>query len=279
MADPVRADTGSGVEPPPLLSVSGLQVTHRGRATGRANSALPVLRGVDLELDRGGAVGLVGESGSGKTTLILAVLGIRPPEAGVIQVDGVPMPPGCGIGRSSAQRRRFQPVFQSSLESLNPRLTVGSALGEPPAVHGIDPGAFGVSRPAEIPAALLDLVGLEASLLSRYPRELSGGERQRVAIARALSVRPDALLLDEPVSALDPSVQAGILALLASLRSRVQLATLLVSHDLAVVEEVCDVVHVLHDGTIVESGSPERILNEPTHPATVRLVEAAPRLP
>jgi peptide/nickel transport system ATP-binding protein len=234
---------------------------------------------VDLDLDRGGAVGLVGESGSGKTTLLLALLGIRLPDAGAIRVDGVALPPGRGIGRSPAQRRRFQPVFQSSLDSLNPRLTVGSVLREPPAVHGIDPGEFGVSGSAEIPAALLDLVGLDPSLLSRYPSELSGGERQRVAIARALSVRPDALLLDEPVSALDLSVQAGILDLLGSLRSRAGLAILLVSHDLSVVEETCDLVHVLHDGLIVESGTPRTILGDPTHPATVRLVEAAPRLP
>lgn len=279
MAESMPAESGVVPGPPPLLSIRGLRVSHRGRAVWRGDSMRSVLKGVDLDLERGGAVGLVGESGSGKTTLLLALLGLLRPDAGEVKVDGALLPPGWGIGRSREQRRRFQPVFQSSLESLNPRLTVGSALLEPAAVHRIDPGEFDVSRRADIPAALLDLVGLDTSLLSRYPKELSGGERQRVAIARALSVRPDALLLDEPVSALDLSVQAGILELLAHLRSRTELAILLVSHDLAVVEETCDLVHVLHDGIIVESGPPDTILSEPGNPATVRLVEAAPRLP
>jgi peptide/nickel transport system ATP-binding protein len=238
-----------------------------------------VLKGVDLDLERGAALGLVGESGSGKTTLLLSLLGFLPLDQGTIQLDGEPMPSGTRPRRSREQRRRIQPVFQSALESLNPRLKVGSALAEPPRVHGIDPSALGASRLEEIPTALLELVGLDGALAGRYPRELSGGERQRVAIARAISVQPEALLLDEPVSALDLSVQAGVLELLARLRRELGMAILFVSHDLAVVEEVCDRVHVFHQGQIVESGSPGRILSNPGHLATERLVEAIPRVP
>ena len=264
---------------PPLLSARGLWVSHGDRAGLRGRSREAVLKGVDLDLDEGAAVGLVGESGSGKTTLLLSLLGFLPLDQGTIRVDGEPMPSGTRPRRSREQRRRIQPVFQGALESLNPRMTVGSALVEPPRVHGIDPVALGASRLEHLPATLLELVGLDESLAARYPRELSGGERQRVAIARAISVQPDALLLDEPVSALDLSVQAGVLELLGGLRREMGVAILLVTHDLAVVEVACDLVHVFHDGRIVESGSPGRILSQPGHAATERLVGAIPHVP
>ena len=263
----------------PLLEARDLWVSYQPRGGGLRRPRFPVLRGVDLMMERGGAVGLVGESGSGKTTLVLSLLGFQPADSGAILVDGVEVPCGPRAGRSRELRRRFQPVFQESLESLNPRLRVESALLEPAVVHRVDPGLFGTSSVAQIPAALLDLVGLDPSVLPRYPRELSGGERQRVAIARALSVRPEALLLDEPVSALDVSVQAGVLELLSRLRKEMGLAVLLVTHDLGVVQEVCDTVLVLHEGTIVETGSPRSILADPRHAATARLVDAVPRIP
>ena len=245
----------------------GAQLTARIRHTERL---LRAVDGVDLEVRRGEALALVGESGSGKSTLALALAGLRPPDRGEIRYDGRVLPGR----RSRDDRRRIQMVFQDPYSSLNPRLTVGRMLGELLRVHHVVPRDQVKSFSAE----LLGLVGLDEGALSAYPRQFSGGQRQRVAIARALALRPEVLVADEPVSALDVSVQATILNLLRDLRGELGLTLLLISHNLAVVRHLCDRVAVMYLGRIVEVAPTEQLFRDPRHPYTHGLLAAIPRL-
>jgi oligopeptide/dipeptide ABC transporter ATP-binding protein len=268
-------DTTAVVPAQPLLSVRDVSVSFPvgSRVAARARGEERLLRavdGVDLEIWRGEALALVGESGSGKSTLAQALVGLLSTDRGEIRFDGRVLP----ASRSRADRRRIQMVFQDPYSSLNPRLTVGGMLRELLRVHHVVPA----NRVATYSAELLALVGLGEADLSAYPRQFSGGQRQRVAIARALALRPDVLVADEPVSALDVSVQATILNLLQNLRDDLGLTLLLISHNLAVVRHLCDRVAVMYLGRIVEVAPTEQIFSTPRHPYTRALLAAIPRL-
>jgi oligopeptide/dipeptide ABC transporter ATP-binding protein len=228
---------------------------------------------VSLTIGRGEAVGLVGESGSGKSTIGRLLLGLLPPTEGRVVLDGVDL--GQARGRALRRlRRRMQLVFQDPYSSLDPRRRIGDQIADGLAIHGICPR----SERRTQTEALLVQVGLPASHADRYPHEFSGGQRQRVGIARALSTRPEFLVADEPVSALDVSVQAQVLALLADLRTRLGLGLLFISHDLHVVRSLCDRVLVLYLGRVMEEGPAAQVLDNPRHPYTRALLSAAPSL-
>jgi oligopeptide/dipeptide ABC transporter ATP-binding protein len=251
---------------PTVLDVRDLRVTY----PAAGGSVLRAVDGVSLSLAAGGAVGLVGESGCGKTTTARSIVGLARPASGEILLDGHVL----GTRRSRAHQRAVQMVFQDPYSSLNPRLTVRRVLTELLVVHSLATGAAAARRCAE----LMDQVGLSADALDRLPVSFSGGQRQRVAIARALAVEPRVLVADEPVSALDVSVQAVILATFSELQKRLGLGLLLISHNLAVVRQVCERVAVMYLGRIVEIGDRDEIFGSPRHPYTRALLAAAPRL-
>ena len=234
---------------------------------------LEVLRavdGVDLEIERGEVLGLVGESGCGKSTLGRCLVGLYEPTAGEIRFDGATLP----ARRDKPTRRRMQMVFQDPYSSLNPRMTVRQTLSELLRVHHVVPRNQVDARCKE----LLDLVGLGPRSLDAYPRQFSGGQRQRVSIARALALEPDLLVADEPVSALDVSVQATVLNLLDSLRELLGLTIPFIAHNMAVVRHVCDRVSVMYLGRIVETARTPDLFADPRHPYTRGLLSAVPRL-
>ena len=226
---------------------------------------------VDLAIRRGEALALVGESGSGKSTLARAITGIQRPSRGQITLDGKVLP---AKRRSRADQRRVQMVFQDPYSSLNPRLTVGAILRELLKVHHVVPRSQVEARTRE----LLRMVGLPEDAAHALPRQFSGGQRQRVAIARAIALRPEILVADEPVSALDVSVQATILNLLGELRSELGLTLLFISHNLAVVRHLCDRVAVMYLGRIIEVAPTETLFENPRHPYTAGLLAAIPRM-
>jgi peptide/nickel transport system ATP-binding protein len=234
--------------------------------------------GVSFRLPPGPyGLALVGESGSGKTTIARALLRLVSATSGAIRLDGrnVVGADGRGAGRAlRAYRRDVQIVFQDPTTSLDPRERIGSTIAEPLRAHGIVPRAEVEGRIAQ----LLGEVGLDPDMVGRYPHQLSGGQRQRVAIARALSVEPRVLVLDEPTSALDVTVQARILELIAKLRRERGLAYVLISHNLAVVEQLCEETAVLYLGRIVEQGPTKEILARPAHPYTLALRSAVPEI-
>lgn len=252
----------------PLLDVRNLTV-HMGRGRRRVR----IVDNVSLSVPRGRTVGLVGESGSGKTTLARAVLRLIDAE-GSVTLGGVELLRLSG-GDLTAMRRRMQVVFQDPVGSLNPRMTVAQILAEPIQFHRLRQGDAVNARVRE----LLDCVGLRPEHAERYPHEFSGGQRQRIGICRALAVEPELLICDEPVSALDVSVQAQILNLLQDLQARLGLAYLFISHNLAVVEHFCDEVVVMYRGRIVETAPADRIFQTPAHPYTRLLLESVPGLP
>ena len=254
-----------------LLEATGLRRTYR-RRTGGAR-AVTALDGVDLAVAAGRAVGIVGESGAGKSTLARLLLALDRPDAGEVRFDGHPIS-AMPERQVRPLRRRFQPVFQDPLASLNPRLKVGTIVAEPLMAFGIGDAAERRDRVAE----LLSAVGLAEDAARRYPGAFSGGERQRIAIARALATDPELLVLDEPVSSLDVSVQLQILEVIASLRERRSLALVLVAHDLELVRRLCDEVSVLHRGVVVEAGPTAGVLASPAHPHTAALLAASPRI-
>lgn len=246
----------------PVLEVNDLTVGYMG--------ARPVLHGVSMSLARGETLGIVGESGSGKTTLTRAVLGLIPPTTGSVRLFGSDLATLDRRGRAGL-RRRLQMVFQDPFTSLDPTMTVAEAVAEPLVVHGLGRRADRAARVAE----LIRLVALDESVLARYPVQLSGGQRQRVAIARALAPAPDLVLCDEPVSALDVSVQAQILNLLKKLQRQLGLSLLFVSHDLSVVRFLAHRIAVIEGGRVVEQGERTDVLDRPQHPYTRSLIEAA----
>jgi oligopeptide/dipeptide ABC transporter ATP-binding protein len=243
----------------------------QGALVTRTVARVRAVDGVSLTVARGEALGLVGESGCGKTSLARVIFQLLRPTSGRVLVDGVDVSSVKG-GERRALRRRLQLVFQDPYDSLNARMTIGDIVAEGARVHALAEGAALRARVAE----LLEQVHLRADLARRYPRELSGGQRQRVAIARALAVEPELLVLDEPVSALDVSVQAQILNLLAELRERRRLTYLFISHDLAVVRHLCNRTAVMYLGKIVELGPTEAVIERPLQPYTQALVSSVP---
>lgn len=239
---------------------------------GTRDRPLRAVDGVSLSLFKGESLGLVGESGCGKTTLAGALLGLAPLASGSILYEGRPLHALDGAGWRKF-RREVQMIFQDPFGSLNPRLTVGAVLDEVLAVHGL--ARAGAERRTRI-AGLLEAVGLDPRYANRYPHEFSGGQRQRIGIARALAVEPALIIADEPVSALDVSVQAQILNLLQDLRARLGLGYLLIAHDLAVVRAMCERVAVMYRGRVVEQGPAAEILERPSHPYTEALLSAVP---
>jgi oligopeptide/dipeptide ABC transporter ATP-binding protein len=250
-------------------------VTKRfGRAGGwlqRRDSLVTAVDDVTLALRRGEALGLVGESGSGKTTLGRLLVGFEQPTAGEVQVEGRDL---SSLGRAErrAHRRTVQMVFQNPYSSLNPRRTIRDTLSAGYRIHGL---ARGAALNDEL-AQMLDRVGLHASMLDRYPHEFSGGQRQRIVIARALSVGPQVLVADEPVSALDVSIQAQVLNLLRSLQEEMHLTVAMITHDLRVANFFCDRIGVLYLGRLVELGEKSVIVERSYHPYTRMLMSAAP---
>jgi peptide/nickel transport system ATP-binding protein len=233
--------------------------------------AVRAVDGVSLTLRKGETLGIVGESGSGKSTTGRMVLGLETPDAGTVAFGGAPMP-AIGTPDWRRLRARMQMIFQDPLGALDRRLPVAVQVAEPLDIHGIGTAPERIARTRE----LLDVVGLSAEQSLRYPHELSGGQRQRVVIARALATRPDLLVCDEPVSALDVSIQAQVVNLLADLQAELGLAMLFISHDLRVVRQVSRRVGVMYLGRIVEEGDADDLFARPVHPYTKALVSAAP---
>jgi peptide/nickel transport system ATP-binding protein len=244
----------------PAIEVEELAVTF-----GHGASAVAALRGVSLRVAEGEAFGLVGESGTGKSTVLRALVGLVEPSQGRMTVGGIPL----GRRRSRAFYKQVQMVFQDPYGSLHPGHTVDRILSEPIAIHGLGDGGRRIER-------ALDDVGLGAAFRFRYPHQLSGGQRQRVAIARALILEPRILLLDEPTSSLDVSIQAEILNLLARLRRERALTLVLVSHNLAVVAHLCDRLAVMNAGRVVEELTVEGLrAGQPRQPYTRQLLQAS----
>jgi oligopeptide transport system ATP-binding protein len=262
-----------GAPPDALLAVRGLKkhFSVRGGFFGRERGSVRAVDGVTFWLGRGETLGLVGESGSGKTTAGRTLLRLIEPTAGSAIFDGRDIFE-MDAGELRRLRRRAQIVFQDPFASLNPRLTVGDMLREVLHIHRLAKGAAAETRVRE----LLETVGLSAMHAERYPHEFSGGQRQRIGIARALSVEPDFIVCDEPVSALDVSVQAQVLNLLASLQDRLGIAYLFIAHDLSVVEHVSDRIAVMYLGRIVELGTTRDVIGDPRHPYTRALLSAVP---
>ena len=256
----------------PLLRVTDLVKYYRaGGLFARPAPPVRAVDGVSFDIGRGETLGLVGESGCGKSTVGRTVLRLQEPTSGQAVFDGADV---FALGRAELRRlrRRMQIVFQDPYGSLNPRMRIGSAVAEGIEIHGLAPKA-------EIPgrvAALLEEVGLDPTYARRYPHEFSGGQRQRIGIARALAVQPSFIVCDEPVSALDVSVQAQVLNLLADLQRHRGLSYLFIAHDLAVVRQVAQRVAVIYLGRIVETGATEALLREPRHPYTIALLSAVP---
>jgi oligopeptide/dipeptide ABC transporter ATP-binding protein len=248
----------------PILAVEDLAV-HFEVARG----VVRAVDGVDLALVQGETLGLVGESGCGKSTVARTIVGLVRPVRGRVRLDGVEIQ-GLGDEELRPLRRRLQMVFQDPYASLNPRMTVASIIGEPFQVHE------GRRRVDPEVCELMEMVGLDPSMRRRYPHEFSGGQRQRIGLARAIALRPEVILLDEPVSALDVSVQAQVMNLLDDLKRRLGLTYLFIAHNLAVVRHMSERVAVMYLGRIVESADREAIYQSPLHPYTEALLSAVP---
>lgn len=271
----MTAQTTADAGPDVLLSVRDLKVWFpitRGIVRDKVVGHVKAVDGVSLDVTRGSTYGLVGESGCGKSTLGRTVLRLGAPTAGHVYFDGEDLAVLKGEKLRHA-RLRMQMVFQDPMSSLDPRQDVASALTEPLRAHGIAPGPGGHDAKVR---ELLDQVGLPASAASRYPHEFSGGQRQRIGIARAIALRPELVVADEPVSALDVSVQAQVINLLEELQEALGLTYLVIAHDLAVVRHVSDVVGVMYLGGIVEEAPSDTLYEAPLHPYTLALMSAIP---
>ncbi len=259
-----------------LLEVQDLKVWFPvlGGVLRRQIGEVKAVDGVSFTVEAGQTVGLVGESGSGKTTVGRAILKLVPATGGSVKFNGREI-----LGMTERQfrplRREMQMIFQDPFGSLNPRMTIGSIVGEALEIHF---KSMSASDRRERVAQLLKQVGLKPEMMSRYPHEFSGGQRQRIGIARALAVEPKFIICDEPVSALDVSVQAQIVNLLQDLQAQLGIAYLFIAHDLAVVEHISDHVLVMHHGKVVESASAEAIYSDPQDEYTRKLLAAVPSL-
>jgi oligopeptide transport system ATP-binding protein len=257
-----------------LISLRGLKVHFpvfsglRRRQTGTVHA----VDGVDLDVKRGETIGLVGESGCGKSTLGRAILQLVRPTAGEVRFDGVELT-ALDDEELRPLRRRMQMVFQDPFSSLNPRMTVGRTVAEPMLVHGL---AKTDEEGREKTIELFRIVGLDPGMLDRYPHEFSGGQRQRIGIARSLAAQPDFIVCDEPVSALDVSIQAQIVNLFEALRERLDLTYVFIAHDLAVVRHLSDRIAVMYLGKIVEIAPKLSLYSSPLHPYTQALLSAVP---
>jgi oligopeptide transport system ATP-binding protein len=260
-------------DPANIVEVDGLQVYFPIRS-GIFQTTKGMVKAVDdvtFEVRRGETLGLVGESGCGKSTIGRAMIRLREPTAGSVRFDGVDLH-SLSTGDLRRMRRRMQIIFQDPYGSLDPRMTVGSIISEPIETHGLAEGAAKRERVAD----LLRLVGLDPQYVKRYPHEFSGGQRQRIGVARALAVEPEFIVCDEPISALDVSIQAQVLNLLTDLKNRLGLTYLFVAHDLSVVKHISDRVAVMYLGKIVEVGPPDVLYAGPGHPYTRALLSAVP---
>ncbi|QQR38351.1 ABC transporter ATP-binding protein [Devosia rhizoryzae] len=256
----------------PLLVVEDLKVHYPiGKTLFKPGVTLRALDGVSFTVGKGEVVGLVGESGSGKTTLGRAVLRLVEPTSGKVQLDGQEVTT-LSAGDLKALRSKMQIIFQDPYASLNPRMSVGQTLAEALMLHKIGTRKDREQRVGD----LLEKVGLPRSAAARFPHEFSGGQRQRIGIARALAVNPEFIVADEPVSALDVSIQAQIINLLQDLRRELGLSLLFIGHDLSVIEFLCDRVIVLYLGRIMEMGTAAELYSNPRHPYTRALLDAAP---
>jgi oligopeptide transport system ATP-binding protein len=259
----------------PILSARGL-VKHypltRGVVLRTRYGEVRAVDGVDFDLGRGQTLGVVGESGCGKSTMARLLTRLETPTAGEITFDGAPL---ARLSRAGVRqfRRQVQLIFQDPYSSLDPRRTVGDLVAEPFRIHrDVLPRRDVRPRVQE----LLEVVGLDPDHLNRYPHQFSGGQRQRVSIARALALRPQVIVCDEPVSALDVSVQAQVINLLAKLQNEFGLSYVFIAHDLSVVRHICDRVAVMYLGRVVETGSEHEVYDHPTHPYTQALLSAIP---
>ena len=243
----------------------------RGGVLNRVVNHVKAVNGVSFTVARGEVVGLVGESGSGKTTVGRTLLRLEEPTSGAVRFDGTDI---MGLDRQGMRRfrKRMQIIFQDPYASLNPRETIRTLIGHALALHRIGTPAEREDRIVE----LLEQVGLSADYLDRFPHEFSGGQRQRIGIARALAVDPEFVVADEPVSALDVSIQAQVINLLDDLKDKFDLTMLFIAHDLAVVEHICDRVIVMYLGRIMEVAPARRLYSQPVHPYTKALLSAVP---
>ncbi|MGV0744245.1 ABC transporter ATP-binding protein [Mycolicibacterium sp. XJ870] len=255
-----------------LLTVRDL---HKSFRVPGAKNRLAALDGINLDLARGETLGLVGESGCGKSTLARTLMMLERPDSGTVSFDGID--PFSLRGKDLLKfRRRVQMVFQDPYASLNSRMTAADIISEPWRTHRtLYPNR--ADREMRV-RGLLDMVGLGAKAADKYPQEFSGGQRQRIGIARALALDPDVIICDEPVSALDLSVQAQVLNLLNDLQAELGIAYIFISHDLSVVRHVADRVTVMYLGRMIESGATEDVYRNPRHPYTAALMSAAPKL-
>ena len=268
----------------PLLRVEGLQVhfpIRRGIVIDRTIGHVRAVDGVDLEVARGQTYGLVGESGCGKSTLGRAILRLEEPTGGKVTFDGEDLGALKSEGLRKA-RRRMQMVFQDPLASLDPRQSVESSLVEPLTVHGLSASDIeefgrdsGRSHLAKA-VSMLEVVNMPRAALAKYPHEFSGGQRQRIGIARAMILNPDLVIADEPVSALDVSVQAQVINLLERLQDMLGLTYIVIAHDLAVVRHISDLIGVMYLGTLVEQAPSDDLYASPLHPYTIALMSAIP---
>jgi oligopeptide transport system ATP-binding protein len=258
---------------PPLLSVRNLKKyfpVRRG-VLSRVVAHVKAVDDISFDIFKGETFGVVGESGCGKTTAGRAILRLIEPDTGHIQFDGADL---MKLDSTSLRKKRrdMQIIFQDPYASLNPRMTIRSIVGEPFAIHRL---ASGSEREQRV-AALLKTVGLDPSVMNRYPHEFSGGQRQRIGIARAVALKPKLIVADEPVSALDVSIQAQIINLLADLQDQFQLTYLFISHGIPVIEHISDRIGVMYLGKLVEVGTSEQICLAPKHPYTQALLSAVP---